>query len=185
MKPLGNLVEGAIQAKDKWPGIHFPGGVGNNLDNFIIIYDNKWSQWLPNGTIDVEEESIVEKVVEIPDEPEGSHLDSGALVPIDKKKSKYAKIRKNEVCYLVIKKNKCYWSGKCLNVKDDENKFPPNIIAAIKSKDNNWYYFNEEGKYCKRPHKDKKEVRLLSILTRVLNLILFAKNFLISKINEI
>jgi hypothetical protein len=43
-------------AKNKWPGIHFSGAIGNNGDNFITIYKDKWIQWLPNGEIDVEEE---------------------------------------------------------------------------------------------------------------------------------
>ncbi len=157
-KPFGDLVDGAQQAKGKLPGIHFPGAFGNNNKNFMMIYKNKWSQWLPNGFNDVVDEPIVTKEEEIPDKPEISDSDSGALIPIDENSGKYAKISKNNVCYIVIKKNKCFWSGKCLPVTEDKNKFPPNIIAAIKSKDNDWYYFNKVGKYCKRKDKDSNEV---------------------------
>jgi hypothetical protein len=159
-KPLGSLVEGAVLAKNKWPGIHFPGGIGNNGDNFIIIYANKWSEWTPDGQKIVDEEDIKEKKIEIPDEPDGKIDDSGALVLTDEQNGKFAKISRNRVCYLLIKNNKCYWSGKCLNVNEDEYKFPPNIIAAIKPKDNNWYYFNKDGKYCKRQDKDFSEVNI-------------------------
>jgi hypothetical protein len=67
-KPLGNLIEGGSLAKNKWPGIHFSGAIGNKSDNFIIVYKDKWIQWLPNGKIDIEEGSIEEKVIEITDE---------------------------------------------------------------------------------------------------------------------
>ncbi len=59
-KPFGDLVTGAIPANTKWPGIHFPGGIGKNKDNLFNIYDKTWSQWLPNGDIDNDEEAIKE-----------------------------------------------------------------------------------------------------------------------------
>jgi hypothetical protein len=59
-KPFGDLVTGAIPANTKWPGIHFPGGIGKNKDNLINVYDKTWSQWLPNGDIVNDEEAIKE-----------------------------------------------------------------------------------------------------------------------------
>jgi hypothetical protein len=158
-KPLGNLIEGGSMAKNRWPGIHFPGAIGNNGDNFIIVYKEKWIQWLPNGEIDVEEGSIGEKVIEIPDEPEGNEIDSGALIPIDGKE-KYGKVHQNKVCFVIIKNNKCFWSGECLTFTEDPNRFPPNIIAYIRAGYKNRYFFDNNGKYCKRPIYSNTEVKV-------------------------
>ncbi len=59
-KPIGDLVEGAKPAKIKWPGIRFPGAFGSNNENPIMVYNNTWSQWLPNDDNDIDEEPIIE-----------------------------------------------------------------------------------------------------------------------------
>jgi hypothetical protein len=59
-KPFGTLVTGGTLARIKWPAIRFPGGVGNNKDKFIVIYDKTWSQWFPNGDLEFDQQPIVE-----------------------------------------------------------------------------------------------------------------------------
>lgn len=163
-KPFGDLVEGPVPAKSKYPGIHPPGAVGHNENNFLIVYRKHWSQWLPNGFNDILDEPIITKEFEIPDQLETDLEDAGALIPTNEtnpKQPEYAKILGNKVCYVVIKKNKLYWKdsdNKCRVVTEDKNNFPPYIVAAIKPKDNNWYFFRRDGKYCKRADKNYKEV---------------------------
>jgi hypothetical protein len=59
-------VEGGLMAKDKWPGIHFPGGSGYNKMSFIMIYGNKWSLWKPgkDSSGNVKDEPIGESMPE-------------------------------------------------------------------------------------------------------------------------
>jgi hypothetical protein len=59
-------VEGGLMAKDKWPGIHFPGGSGYNKMSFIMIYGNKWSLWKPgkDSSGNVKDEPIGESTPE-------------------------------------------------------------------------------------------------------------------------
>lgn len=181
-KPIGEVVEGGKEAKIKWPGIHFPGGVIYNKFKFIVIYETKWSRWRTQTIeesgqqINVEKDKIEsihenkdinsdfnevkdELIIEVEsDETEGDNSESGALINIDQQKGKYAKVNGSTVCYVIIKNNKCNWSGNCLNVNEDQNNFPPNIIAAIETSDNYWYYLNENGKYCKRKDQTYVEV---------------------------
>ena len=157
-KPFGDLVEGGQLAKNKYPGIHTPGAVGHNGPKFLIVYKDKWSQWLPNGINDLLDEPIITKEFEIPDEPEFNPEDAGALIPTNESSAQYAKIMKNKVCHLVIIKKTMFWRGECLPVTDDPNNFPPHIIAAIKAKDNIWYYFDKTGKHCKRADKSRQKV---------------------------
>ena len=167
-------MDGGSPAKKKLPGLNLPGAVGHNENKFLIVYPNHWSQWLPNGFNDILDEPIVEKEFEIPDQPETDPEDSGALIPLSltpngtkidpeqTKEHQYGKIMKNKVCYVKIKKNKLYWNDsdrKCSAVSEDPHNFPPDIVAAIKPKDNHWYFFNKGGKYCKRKDQDYKEVR--------------------------
>jgi len=65
-KPFGSLIEGALPAKSKWPGIRFPGAFGKNKDRPIMVYNRTWSQWLPNGDNDIDDESIIEIAEDTP-----------------------------------------------------------------------------------------------------------------------
>jgi hypothetical protein len=164
-KPFGELIDGGKPAKINWPGIHFPGGTGSLNRKFIIIYRKKWSLWVKEKTEsdyipsegDLKDQLIGEPEEE--EESEGDVRDSGALIPVDDQIGKYAKIKNENVCYLTIGLNNAYWMGNCVPVKEDKNQFPPNIIGAILTKDHNWYYFNKEGKYCKRPERTTNEVK--------------------------
>jgi len=305
-KPFGELVEGEVPAKTKWPSIHFPGGAGYQKLNFIMIYKTQWSRWRPNknsksdgedsdgdypddrisdwdtprknsggkgnklynndnrdnpdgddsgienlndtnsngvepskgkpsnnqnnsntnrsdddnqsetdfkGKIptnnytnedntsdsddsettkshikgvksiksggkpskgkldgnefsgdklsnsdinDIKDEQIREE--EVPDEPDGDGVDMGALVSHDDNVGAKTEIKGDKVCNLLIKNNKAYFTGKCISIDEDKNNFPPNIVAAIKLKDKNWYFINREGKYCKRKDETYKKV---------------------------
>jgi hypothetical protein len=108
---------------------------------------------------DINEELIRDE--ELPDEPDGDDKDGGALINSDVNNGKYAKIKDQYICHYLIKDKKLFTSGKCVPVSEDDRKYPPHIIAAIKPKDNNWYFLNKEGKYCKRPAKVNKEVNAL------------------------
>ena len=70
-KPFGNLVDGAKPAKNNWPGICFPGGFGHNGDKPVMVYNNTYSQWLPNGETDI----IEEPILQLDDSP-------GAAIPL-------------------------------------------------------------------------------------------------------
>jgi hypothetical protein len=107
---------------------------------------------------DVNEEPIRNEEGDIPDEPDSRDQDAGALIPIDPNKGKFAKVSDEKVCYLVIKDNTANWVEKCVPVSEDKNKFPPNIIAFVKPKDKNNYFFDKSGKYCKRPDRSNEEV---------------------------
>lgn len=74
-------------------------------------------------------------------------------------KWRWAKIMDKKVCYVTIENNKMYWDGQCKQVTDDKNNFPPDIVAAIKTpKSKIWYYFDRNGKYCKRKDGDYTQV---------------------------
>ena len=157
-KPFGDLLDGALKAKPKWKGIHFPGAVGNYLEDMLIVFKNKYSQYSPEDEPKAKDKPIIPKVIETPDEPELNPEDRGALIPLDDKKNRYGKIQKDKVCAVKVVQNRMFWSGKCRKVGEDVNNFPPDIIAAIKPKDNNWYFFDENGKYCKRMDGNTEKV---------------------------
>jgi hypothetical protein len=166
-KPFGDLVEGDILASNLWPGIHFPGGSSHNKIAFIMVYANKWAQWKPaddtnSGLKDVNDEPIADES-EGSDEPQGDDNDSGALINLDDKRGLFAKIRGNEVCYVIIEDNKLYWDQKCKPLYEDKSNYPVNSIAVIKGRDRMWYFFNKEGKYCKRPDKANTKVTVFSV----------------------
>ncbi len=165
------MIEGGLQAKDKWQGIHISGGSSYFKTSFVMVYKNKWSLWKSteadsesgsdldssnSSEGDVFDEPIIEK--EVLTDKDEDNSDSGALINIDERIGKYAKIRDNNVCYLVITNNKCNWLGKCVPVTEDKNNYPQNTIAAIKARSMEWYYFNREGKYCKRADKSNAKV---------------------------
>ncbi len=235
-EPFGDLVDGGVLAKNKWPGIRFPGGAAFDGNKLIMVYKNKWSRWRPrsrnqgsssgptggeldtenpdmttdsgikdlhptrsisddtgateNGVkniqvttesiendyneielesdgqngikpiysdiIEISEQPIREE--EIPDEPNGDEINAGALIPPENNDGKYTKIKENRVCFYVIKKEKLHLSGKCITLDQNDHKYPANTVAAIKPEDNNWYFINNEGKYCKRADKVYDEV---------------------------
>ena len=153
-KPLGELVEGNIKISIKYPGMHLPGGVSHNGPALVIVYNTKWAQWKPTDP-DVGKSNAVD-IIDTPisderaKEPEGDLKDIGALIIVDKIKFRYAKIMDEKVCHVIIKGEKCYWDGQCKPVTEDENQFPPNIVAAALTRTKIWYFFDREGKHCKR-----------------------------------
>ena len=46
-QPLGDCVEGGKPAKQKWPGIRFPGGASYKKTSLVMVYKKKWSLWGP------------------------------------------------------------------------------------------------------------------------------------------
>lgn len=156
--PLGQLIEGPIDAKEKWPGIKLPAAMGQNGDNFFTVIKNKYQEWHPNGTKVGNEKQIEEKPLEPPDEADGNPDDAGALLCLTDKL--WAKIKNNEVCYASPKKKRLYWEG-CLPVTEDDHQFPPNIIAAVKTANDVWYYFDKEAKHCKRQEGDYSRVSII------------------------
>jgi hypothetical protein len=138
-----------------------------------MVYKNKWSLWKSteadsesgsdsdrnkSSEGDVFDEPIIEK--EVLTDKDEDNSDSGALINIDERIGKYAKIRDSNVCYLVISNNKCNWLGKCVSITEDKNNYPQNTIAAVKARSMEWYYFNREGKYCKRADKSNAKVNI-------------------------
>ena len=55
-KPFGDLKYGNILAKNKWSGLHFPAGIGNNGDKLLAIYEKTCQQWSPNGDPESDEQ---------------------------------------------------------------------------------------------------------------------------------
>jgi hypothetical protein len=162
-KPFGEVLEGGVPAKHKWPGIHFPGGTSWQKKNFIIIYKNKWSRWKPPGAEGDAGDGQGAGDEKPSDDGSGDDSPSddgtdGALILVDPSANKYAKIKGKDVCYLTIKQNVAKWKGRCKPTKDDEMKFPPDIIAAVKNKDNDWHFVEKKGTYCKRKDDSRDEV---------------------------
>jgi hypothetical protein len=134
------------------------------MENPMVVYKKKWSEWSPNGTKEVLDEPIESKVVELPDEPDDDISDRGALIPVDKPNAKYAKILADKTCYVKIKENKAFWSGKCRPTTEEEHNFPPEIVAAIKPNgDPNWYFIDPNGQFCKRPENSPANVRTVCV----------------------
>ena len=84
------------------------------------------------------------------EEEEGDLDNAGALINVDVKWSKYAKIKGSEVCNLQVTNNISVWIGKCRPVDQDEERFTAYTYDAIRARDKNWYYLTKDGKYCKR-----------------------------------
>jgi hypothetical protein len=132
--------------------------IDNHLCN--ILDDIKYNCWLPNG-----KHYIIEQIMEeyeIIDEMDGDRSHSGALISADKV-GKYAKVMGTHVCYYLILNNKCFQIGECVPVVRDKYNFPPNIIAAVKTNQDIWYYFNANGKHCERPEGEYSDVIDLSL----------------------
>ena len=92
---------------------------------------------------------------------EGRDEDAGALIPIDEAIGKFAKIVEDKVCYISIKTDRALWSGDCVPVTEDENNFPPYIVAAIRNQDNDWFYINRDGQYCQRKQNNFDTVSIV------------------------
>ncbi|CAG2108645.1 unnamed protein product, partial [Medioppia subpectinata] len=97
---------------------------------------------------DVFDEPILDKGDD--DDEDGDVGNAGALINVDIAGARYAKIKGDQVCNLQITYNQSVWIGDCRPALTDAEQFPPFIVAAIKGRDRNWYYFDEKGKYCKR-----------------------------------
>lgn len=158
---FSDLTPETIKASEKWVGFDTNKGrffaIKNELCN---ILDNKFNCWYSNGKQTQIEEEIGEPEVEAPDEPDGDNKDAGALINSEDNDGNYAKIKGNKVCYYVIEENKLYLISKCVSVADDDHNYSPNIIAAVRPKSWNYYYINNDGKYCKRQTKLKTEVSI-------------------------
>ena len=180
------MIDGNKPARDEFHGIHLPGGVSFNKNSFIIVYKNKWSQWKPLGKDLTDRKNMrsndheinnapigtveVEKVTDAPeaeDEEDGDSADGGALILIDEKSGKYAKIRGKQICNYKITESKCTLLKKCSPVKKDKNRFPPNIVAVLRDRRKSWFFFNEKGKYCQRKDDDTKQVGAIEDLLKV------------------
>lgn len=167
---FGELIADDVIPSKKWTGFNptFGGffAIDNNL--CVIIDNNNYSCWNSKGEVDQVNEPIDEY------DRSGDEDDAGALIPIVIN-LKYAKITDGDkVCYLTIRDNKCY-KEICMPIMQEENNFPPNIVAAFNSSDGNFYFVDKNGKYCKRLHNDKTKV-----FEYILNMI---KPFIIMSMN--
>ncbi|CAG2172764.1 unnamed protein product, partial [Oppiella nova] len=172
-KPFGELLKGNRPSKEEFDGIHMPGGVSFNKNAFVVVYKNTWSQWKPKGSDarlhkkmrkndnEINNAPIGTATMEIigepDDQPDGDAVDRGALVALNEKKGRYAVIRGQDICYYAVTDSKCSTVGKCVDLSEDRNNFPPNVVAVLRDRDKNWYFFNTNGKYCKRNKADKKK----------------------------
>jgi hypothetical protein len=151
-----------IEPIKKWVGFNpNDGRFFVTKNELYVILDNKvFSCWDSSGKQISKNQPIGGIEKEAPDEPDGSDEDSGALVNSDDNDGKYAKIKGNSVGNLVIEENKLYIIGKYspIDIVLISNKYPPNIIAAIKTIKNIWYFIKKGGKYCKRINKVLEEV---------------------------
>jgi hypothetical protein len=103
------LIEGAIQAKKKWPEIRFPGGTSYYDADFIMIYKNEWSRWRPdarNSDNQQFDEEINQKlVIEVQEDPDG---DNRAMIIVENHERKHLKNDGKEVCFISIRNGKCF-----------------------------------------------------------------------------
>ena len=154
------LVSDNIRPSERWPGFDPNYGRFFAKDNHlcVIIENIKYSCWTPDGHQIVKERPIGEPDYEIPDQLEDNSGDAAALINPEDNGGKYSRIRANKVCDLIIENEEMFFIGQCSDVSSDSRQFPPNIIAAIKPKDNNWYFFNKNAKYCKRPQNSVSKV---------------------------
>ena len=157
---FSRLVSDEIKPSEKWPGFDPNYGRFFAEKNLlcVIIEAQRYSCWGPDGTQVVDNRPIGEPDYDPPDEEQGDDSNAGALINPEDNNGKYARIRGKKVCSLTIEDEEMYNLGQCLDVSADPRKFPPDIVAAIKPKDNNWYFFNKNGKYCKRADGSTKEV---------------------------
>jgi hypothetical protein len=168
-KPNGNmdpifsaLSPETIEPTKKWVGFNPNEGrffvTKNEL--YVILNNKVFSCWDSSGKQISKNQPIGGIEKEAPDEPDGNDEDGGALVNSDDNDGKYAKIKDNSVGNLVIEENKLYIIGKYspIDIALISNKYPPDIIAAIKTIKNIWYFIKKGGKYCKRIDKVLEEV---------------------------
>jgi hypothetical protein len=149
-KPFGDLIAGPLPALDKWKDIKLPSAMGCKDGNLVVIVNNKWSEWGPDGKVIIADQSI--------GKGNGTDDDLGALVLVNEAECRFAKVMDNKVCYYVMKYDRLYTKGECAPVGKDENNFPPDIVAAVKTNDDMWYFFNKKGEYCQRRTGDFNEV---------------------------
>ena len=159
MKPFGSLLEGGILASNEWTNITLPAAITQCNNKLVVINNNYWSEWSADGKPISMRNKLNELKIEYREEPDGSDLDGGTLIPIGGQI--YAKLNKEKVCYVMLKKNQCYWHSSCVSLKEEELNLPKNIIAVITPKDNNWYFIDKNRKYCKRDAKSSKPVIII------------------------
>lgn len=151
------MISDSFEASKKWIGFQPNNGRFFAINGYLfVVIENSWDRWLPNGQKDISHEQIGASEIETEDEPNGDESDSGAIIKVEN--NKYAKVIGNKVCNLYFKDNEISLSRKCVPIAEDKNGFPPNIVSAIKTKDNNWYFINKNGKYCKRTDKNNSGV---------------------------
>ena len=176
-KPFGDLLKGSKPANGKWPGIHFPGGVCVLGKDLILVYKNLWNKFQggvpPGGKEGVldgyrggpEKLSLGDDPIrdeEEPDKPKGDE-EGGAVINPDPRDPTHRKIKGNRVCRFIIKEQKCFRRGHCITVDEDQNHYPPQIIAAIKTSDNNWFFVNKKGQFCQRKDGSTEKVYMFSV----------------------
>jgi hypothetical protein len=100
---------------------------------------------------------------EIPDEPDGDPADMGAIFNNDPNPDVRTHIKADNVCNLLFRENKLYQNGKCVNVDEDRHAYPPDLVAVVKNRDKDWYFVNNDGKYCKRKDKNYEKVCVMCV----------------------
>jgi hypothetical protein len=160
-KPSGSNQDGDQDRSDGEPtgssgGKGNPSG-SNNKSPVVNIDTNEIKDTFEEAIQDEDEAQSPDSIYSF---DKGSDIDkgAGALINVEPNKGRYAKVSGDQICYFVIKNKMCFRSGKCTSVTEDKNNFPPNILAAFKARDKNWYFINKNGKYCKRADNSFNEV---------------------------
>ena len=157
-KPFGDIKSGNLLAKNKWPGLHFPAGIGQNGDKLLAIYDKSCQHWTPNGDPKDEmlnqfEDKCAPAIVPMPNQK---------MVLVDKEQVLEKNAMFKNYTFDCIQVWYFRKKGKKL-IKDSKQNgphrtdtmrenIPPDICAAY-TDDFNIYYFFKDDKYCKRPLK--------------------------------
>ena len=90
---------------------------------------------------------------EVGDEPDGESEAMGAIFNDDPNPNVRTHVKGDQVCNLLFINDKLYLNGKCVAIEEDKREYPADIVAAIKPEDGDWYFINNDGKYCKRNDK--------------------------------
>jgi hypothetical protein len=161
-----DMISDNIVPSKRWLGFEPNDGrfFAHNNDLCNIIDNKKYTCWGVDGNEYATDQPIEEPEEELPDEPDGDYKDAGALINGDgnDKSFSFIQIRGDRVCDIIIENKKLFTIGKCKSIDEEEHKFPADIIAAIKTKNNNFYFISKDGTYCKRAEKTYgKVIRIL------------------------
>ena len=148
----------------------------------IEIENNRFKCWPKEGKKGIEPQvyEIERREPEAEDEPEQENdvLNGGAIININEDNNNNCnfKLIKKDIVFDIVNQNNSFY----IKAKSKNNIVTNGlIIGAIKLKNNNWYFINSEGQYCKRSDHHFEEVLLLlqsiSLLSNI-NLIYSAMN---------